>query len=105
MTGLGPKADIGRSSRDFPESGHSITALCESSPSFESAKTQSSNRIGDLNRILLVSMSAPTGMTDRNMINVVPRAFARSDAPQGDHFPSLNLKASYFIERASDCGS
>jgi len=60
------------------------------------------NRVGDLNRILLVSLSAPTGMTHRNMFNVVPRAFARSDAPHGDHFPSLNLKASYLIERAPD---
>lgn len=43
-------------------------------------------------------------MTDRNVLNVMLRAFARSDIPQCDHLPSLKFKASYLVERASDCG-
>jgi hypothetical protein len=37
-------------------------------------------------------------MTDRNMLDVVPRAFACSDFPQRNHFPSLQLEAGYLIE-------
>jgi hypothetical protein len=32
-------------------------------------------------------------MTDRNMLDVVARAFARSDLPQRDYFPSVQLEA------------
>ena len=39
----------------------------------ETAKrTQRRNRLGDLNRIFLVGRSAPAGMTDRNMLDVMP---------------------------------
>jgi hypothetical protein len=43
-------------------------------------------------------MSAPAGMTDGNVLNVMSRAFARSDIPQCYHFSSLKLKAGYFVE-------
>jgi hypothetical protein len=68
----------------------------------ESAETQRCYRLGDLDRIFLVGISAPAGMTDRNMLDVMPRAFTCSNIPQSDHFPTLKLKASYLIERASD---
>jgi hypothetical protein len=63
-----------------------------------SLKTQSTYRLGDLDRIFLVGISTSAGMTDRNMLDVMPHAFACSNSPQCDHFPSLKLKASYLIE-------
>jgi hypothetical protein len=63
-----------------------------------SAKTQRSYRLGDLDRIFLVGMSAPAGMTHRNMLDVMSRTFACSNIPQRNHFSSLKLKASYLIE-------
>src|SRR6266404_7354540 len=67
-----------------------------------SSETQPSYCFGDLRGLLHVGVSAPAGVTDRNMVNVVSGAFGCSDAPEGDHFPSLQLKASYLIERAPD---
>ncbi len=67
-----------------------------------SPETHRSYRVRDLARIFLVGMSAPAGMTDRNVLDVMPLAFACRNIPQGDHFPSLKLKAGYFVERASD---
>ena len=69
-----------------------------------SPETHRSYRVRDLARIFLVGMSAPAGMTDCNMLDVMPLAFACSNIPQRDHFSSLKLKASYLVERASDCG-
>jgi hypothetical protein len=70
-----------------------------------SPETQPSYRLGDIDRILLVAISAPAGMTNRNMLDVMPRAFACSDLPERDYLPSLQLEASYLVERASDGGS
>src|SRR5260370_29036749 len=67
-------------------------------------ETQRSYRLGDIDRIFLVGISAPAGMTDRHMLDVMPRAFARSDISQCDHFPSLQFEASHLVERASDGG-
>jgi hypothetical protein len=69
-----------------------------------SVETQPSYRLGDLGRIFFVGISAPARMTDRNMLDVMPRAFACRDIPECDHFPSLELKASYLVERAPDRG-
>jgi hypothetical protein len=49
-------------------------------------------------------MSAPAGMADRNMLDVMPRAFTCSNISQGDHFPTPKLQASYLVEGASDGG-
>jgi hypothetical protein len=75
--------------------------LCETDlpvilcPSLDGApETQRSYRLGDLGRILLVGISAPAGMTDRNVLDVMPRAFASSNIPQCDYPPPLKLKAS-----------
>ena len=43
-------------------------------------------------------------MTDRNMLDVVPRAFRLQRYLQVRSLPSLKLKASYLVERASDGG-
>src|SRR5580704_8666483 len=67
-------------------------------------KTQRSYRLSDLDRLFLVGISAPTGMTDLNMLDVMPRAFTCSTIPQRDHLPSLKFKASYLVERAPDGG-
>jgi hypothetical protein len=69
-----------------------------------SPETQRSYRIGDLGRVFLVGISAPAGMTHRNMVDVMPRAFTCSDIPQCDYFSAPQLKARYLVERASDCG-
>jgi hypothetical protein len=66
-------------------------------------ETQRSYGICDVARIFLVAMSAPAGMTDRNMVDVVPCAFACRNIPQCYHFSTLKLKARYFVERASNC--
>jgi hypothetical protein len=67
----------------------------------DSTETKPSYRLGDLGRIFLVGISAPAGMTERNMLDVMPPAFACSDIPERDHFPSLKLKASYLYYDAS----
>jgi hypothetical protein len=112
---FGSKAEVaaGETTSANLESGHSITAHYANHdlpgtlrPYFfiRSLKTQCSYRLGDLSRIFFVGRSAPAGMTDRNMLDVMPRAFTCSNIPQCDHFPSLKLKASYLVERTPDCG-
>src|ERR1700682_1509269 len=64
-------------------------------PIDDSPETQCSYRLGDLSVFFLVGRSAPAGMTERNMFDVMSRAFTCSNIPQCDHFPSLKLKASY----------
>jgi hypothetical protein len=67
-----------------------------------SSETQPSYRLGDLDRIFLVGVSAPAGVTDRDMLDVVPRAFACSDIAQRNHFPALEFEAGYLVKRAPD---
>jgi len=43
-------------------------------------------------------------MTDRNVLDAMPRAFPCSNISQCDYPPPLKLKASYLVERASDGG-
>jgi hypothetical protein len=92
-------------------SGHSITThsanqdlpvvLCPTALD-GSSETQPSYRLGDLDRIFLVGVSAPAGVTDRNMLDVVPRTFACSDIAQRNHFPALEFEAGYLVKRAPD---
>jgi hypothetical protein len=69
-----------------------------------SPKTQRSYRLGDLGRIFFIGISAPAGMTDRDVLDVMPLAFACRNIPKRYHFSFLKLKARYFVERASDGG-
>jgi hypothetical protein len=41
-----------------------------------SSETQPSYRVGDLDRIFLVGVSAPAGVTNSNMLDAMPRALA-----------------------------
>src|SRR5260221_6555554 len=68
-------------------------------PFLTASETQRSYRLGDLGRIFLVGISTPAGMTDRNVLNIMPRALARSDIPQCDHFPSIFSKSGGKVSR------
>ena len=43
-------------------------------------------------------------MTDRNVLDAMPRALRRSNISKRYYPPTLKLKASYLVERASDGG-
>jgi hypothetical protein len=70
-----------------PESGHSITVhYANLRPSSYarifldgSPKTQRTYCVGDFGRIFLSGIFPPAGMTDRNMLNLVPRTLGGSN--------------------------
>lgn len=90
----------------FAKSGHSITAHSANPIAIHGrscSKTQSSDRTGDLGRILFVGGSAPAGVTDRDVRDTTTFAFACSHVSQGNDPPPLKLKKCHFVKRAPDC--
>jgi hypothetical protein len=69
--------------------------LCASVFDDSSPETQRRYRLGDLDRIFLVEVSAPAGVPDRNMLNVVPRTFAARQYPKAITFFPWSSKSSF----------